>query len=135
MRAAGPTGAKLADVDPEPPPGGTGRAAGDIVVEAPASVDVDREHGLALTWADGVESSFGLEELRVNCPCAGCRRDRQEGRTVWPRPTSPLPLRMLDARLVGAWGINLSWNDGHSTGIYSWTTLRVWAGPDAPATR
>lgn len=113
----------------------SGEGGADPVAEPPASIDVDRERGLVLTWADGVESSFGLEELRVNCPCAGCRRDRTEGRTVWPRPTSPRPLRMLDARLVGGWGIGLSWNDGHSTGIYSWTTLRVWAGPDAPATR
>jgi len=107
----------------------------DTSVEPPVSVDVDRDRGLILEWADGVESSFGLEELRVNCPCAGCRRDRDEGRPVWPRSSSPQPLRMLDARLVGGWGINLSWNDGHSTGIYSWTTLRVWAGPDARETR
>lgn len=30
------------------------------------------------------------------------------------------------AELVGAWGISITWNDGHSTGIYAWEILRRW---------
>ena len=30
------------------------------------------------------------------------------------------------AELVGAWGIQIHWNDGHETGIYAWSMLRVW---------
>jgi DUF971 family protein len=37
-----------------------------------------------------------------------------------------LPLRVEDAELVGAWGITFTWNDGHSTGIFSWALLRQW---------
>jgi DUF971 family protein len=43
---------------------------------------------------------------------------------VWPLPSSPRPLRIVDAELVGAWGINFTWNDRHSTGIFSWELLR-----------
>jgi DUF971 family protein len=34
-----------------------------------------------------------------------------------------------DAKLVGAWGIGITWNDGPTTGIYSWELFR----PDGPA--
>src|SRR5947207_14932835 len=91
---------------------------------APATIDVDRERGLILTWADGTTSRFGLEELRQHCPCADCRNRRDRGLPVWPLPSSPQPLRLVDAEMVGAWGISVTWNDGHSTGIYSWTLLR-----------
>jgi DUF971 family protein len=93
---------------------------------APASVDVDRSHGLSVTWPDGYVARLGLETLRVGCPCAECRGRRERGRPIWPLPASPRPLRVEEARLVGGWGIALAWNDGHDTGIYSWTLLREW---------
>jgi len=97
----------------------------DTTTEAPTTIEVDREHGLALDWPDGATTRFGLEELRVNCPCAECRGRREQGRAPWSTPTSD-PLRIVDAELVGAWGISFTWNDGHGTGIYSWSILRAW---------
>jgi len=49
---------------------------------------------------------------------------------VWPWGSSPRPWRIADAKLVGAWGIGFTWNDGHSTGIYSWELLRPDGSPD-----
>lgn len=95
---------------------------------APVTIDIDRERGVTLTWADATTTRFELEALRQHCPCAECRNRREHGLVVWPSRSSPLPLRILDAELVGAWGISLTWNDGHSTGIYSWRLLR----PDRP---
>src|SRR5262245_208266 len=51
---------------------------------APTDVELDRAHGLTLTWDDGTELAFGLEELRVNCPCAECRGLREQHLPVWP---------------------------------------------------
>ena len=92
---------------------------------APTSIDVDRQHGVSFAWADGVTKQFGLEELRLRCPCADCRTRRERGEPSWPLPTSPQPLRIVDANLVGAWGLGVTWNDGHTTGIYSWQLLRA----------
>ena len=92
----------------------------------PTTIDLERDHGLTIVWDDDVISEFGLEELRVNCPCAECRGLREQGAEVWPKPTSPVPLRAEGAELVGAWGVSLTWNDGHSTGIYAWDVLRAW---------
>jgi DUF971 family protein len=91
---------------------------------APVTIDVQRDHGVTLTWADGTTSEFGLEELRQQCPCAECRTRRDRDLPVWPLPSTPQPLRIVDAKLVGAWGIGITWNDGHATGIYSWELLR-----------
>jgi len=100
--------------------------------EAPAEVDLDRSRGLTLRWADGTESSFGLEELRRNCPCAECRGLREQGQVVGPHPRSLLQLTAVGAELVGGWGLSIEWSDGHSTGIYAWSLLRAWREPEAP---
>ena len=111
----------------------TGTGADQAPVE-PARIDVDREVGITLTWADGHVAQVGLLELRLNCPCAECRERRKAGEDVWPPRQSPEPLRLLDARLVGAYGIGFDWNDGHSTGIYTWDAFRRWPdGWAAPA--
>ena len=46
---------------------------------------------------------------------------------------------MGDANLHGVWGLVITWNDGHATGIYPFETLRRWSegegqqafGPDS----
>jgi ATP-binding protein involved in chromosome partitioning len=93
----------------------------------PTKIDVDRQEGVTITWADGRAARLGLVELRVNCPCAECRERRRAHEPIWPRGGSPAPLRLLDAHLVGAFGIGFDWNDGHGTGIYTWDALRRWS--------
>ena len=93
-------------------------------VEAPTTVELDRANGLTVQWADGSRAQFALEELRRNCPCAECRGVREQGRIPGP----PGAIEALDAKLVGAWGLMIRWNDGHETGIYAWSILRTWAG-------
>ena len=97
----------------------------------PVRIAVDRETSLTVEWDDGRVSTFALETLRSSCPCAECRDRRDRGEAVWPSPASPRPLRVEDAATVGQWGLNLVWNDGHGTGIYTWDTLRAWADPPA----
>jgi ATP-binding protein involved in chromosome partitioning len=99
-------------------------------IPAPARIEFDRAHGLTLGWDDGTELSFGLEELRVNCPCAECRGLREQQRPVWPKPGSPQPLEGVTAELVGGWGLTITWNDSHATGIFTWNLLRAWRASD-----
>ncbi len=37
-----------------------------------------------------------------------------------------MALRIQTAQQVGNWGLNVGWNDGHTTGIYTWEVLRAW---------
>ena len=91
-----------------------------------AGVTVTRDSGVAIEFADGRTCNFELEELRRACPCAGCRGARDKGEVPWPTARSPLPLTIDDAKFVGAWGLSITWNDGHATGIYPWDALRAW---------
>jgi len=92
----------------------------------PAKIDVDRETGVTLTYLDGLVAQFDLLALRQGCPCAACRALRDQGEPAWPRPGSPTPLRIESAALHGAWGLAITWNDGHATGIFPFDALRRW---------
>jgi ATP-binding protein involved in chromosome partitioning len=93
----------------------------------PLEVLVKRDTGLVIRFADELVAELSLMELRLMCPCATCRSLRDQGEEVWPRPGSPVPLRIDDARFHGAWGINITWNDGHATGIFPFESLRSWS--------
>jgi DUF971 family protein len=91
-----------------------------------AAITVDRDSHVEITFADGTVCRFELIDLRQGCPCAGCRNARDQGRAPWtPRPGGPA-LAIADAELVGAWGLGITWHDGHSTGIYPFELLRRW---------
>lgn len=108
-------------------------AASDSV--DPASVidiTVKRDTGIELTFADGMVAQFELVDVRTKCPCATCRSLREKGEVAWPRPGSPQPLAITDARLHGAWGLNIDWNDGHGSGIFPFDAFRRWADGDQP---
>jgi DUF971 family protein len=92
----------------------------------PEKIDVARDAGVTITFHDGFVADFDLVTLRHACPCATCRNLRDQGAELWPRPSSPIPLRIENAELHGAWGLSVTWNDGHSTGIYPFESLRRW---------
>jgi len=94
--------------------------------EAPVAVELDRSAALTVEWADGVRQRFALTDLRRNCPCAECRGLREQGRT----PSADREARAVDAELTGGWGLSIRWDDGHSTGIYAWSILRMWDTTD-----
>ncbi len=98
--------------------------------DAPVAVELDRTSGLTVRWPDGAVARFELEDLRRNCTCAECRVRRDQGLDAWPGPNAPRPLAAIDAKLVGGWGLQIRWNDGHETGIYAWSVLRAWAQLD-----
>ena len=92
----------------------------------PATINVERDTAVTLTFLDGHVARFDLLTLRKGCPCATCRGLRDRGEMAWPRPDSPTPLRIESAGLHGAWGLAISWNDGHATGIFPFESLRRW---------
>jgi DUF971 family protein len=96
-------------------------------------ITVDRERAVVLTYADGIVCAFPVDRLRAACPCASCRGWRERGEPAWPRPGTPEHISVVDAELTGAWGLSLTWSDGHDTGIYAWAYLRRWWDDGLPA--
>jgi DUF971 family protein len=81
---------------------------------------------MAVDWSDGHSSVYPYAFLRARCPCAMCT-DKHAGP---PKPESALPmfgakrLKLQKAELVGRYALQLFWNDGHASGIYSFEYLR-----------
>lgn len=97
-------------------------------------IELDRDAmELRVRFDDGVHGAIGLVELRLNCPCATCRAARQRSTPVWAGQGRSEVLGVRDAQLVGAWGLGITWSDGHSTGIYPFESLHTWVvSGDAP---
>jgi DUF971 family protein len=96
------------------------------------AITVDRDSHVEVAFGDGLVCRFELVELRQACPCASCRNARERGDEAWrPRPDRPAPV-VADAALVGAWGLGITWDDGHSTGIYPFESLRKWCEAGSP---
>jgi DUF971 family protein len=79
----------------------------------------------ALVFSDGREIYLPLSMVRRACPCAVCQGEPDAlGRVV--RPRVELTAAAFDLRkfeMVGGYGLQLYWADGHSTGIYSYSYL------------
>jgi DUF971 family protein len=96
-------------------------------------VHVKTGAGVDITWADGHSSHFDFPYLRDQCPCATCNDERGKKETAasFNLPASPLlPMykpkpRANSATQVGNYAIQIVFNDGHSTGIYSYDYLRT----------
>jgi len=78
---------------------------------------------LAITWADGVESTYDVRALRLACGCAQCVDEWTGAGTLDPAavPEDVHPLRIEP---VGRYAIQIAWSDGHASGIYPFRRLR-----------
>jgi DUF971 family protein len=77
---------------------------------------------LRFSWNDGHEDIFSLSFLRRVCPCATCSAERESGRDA-ELPASAYDIK--EVNLVGNYAIQITWGDGHNTGIYSFDYLRL----------
>lgn len=85
---------------------------------------------LSVLWEDGHRDDFDVRDLRLACPCAHCVEE-MSGRPLLD-PKSVLPDVAPRAITSGGnYAITFGWNDGHSTGIYSFKHLRALAERDA----
>ncbi len=85
--------------------------------------------GLRIEWADGVTTVVLWRELRKRCPCATCVDDRAKPpnpfRVLSAKEVAAGPPAPVSMKAVGLYAYQISWNDGHSTGIYTVGALRT----------
>jgi DUF971 family protein len=81
---------------------------------------------LAIAWNDGKESYIPLARLRAACPCARCQGEPDVlGRTIPLGEPDPDPsLELLGWNAVGGYALQPIWEDGHSSGLFTYTLLR-----------
>jgi DUF971 family protein len=84
------------------------------------------ERTLHIEFSDGFEASYALEHLRGYCPCAHCQGHGGEmlefNQLRWEKQ-----ITISDVSQVGAYAVCVAWEDGHSTGVYSFDLLRTLA--------
>ena len=96
----------------------------------PVNIEVDiKQSELRISWADGETSRYAFEYLRKICPCATCedQRNNQDPLRVLGPEMMAISARLhpdSPAELVGNYALQLFWDDGHRTGIYTFEFLR-----------
>ena len=91
--------------------------------------------GVDITWADGHSSHYDFTYLRDQCPCATCNDERGKKEAAPVATTNLLSSPLLPmykpkpraqaATQVGNYAVQISFTDGHSTGIFSYDYLRT----------
>lgn len=81
---------------------------------------------LETTWSDGLTAAVMLADLRDACPCAHCTGEEIMGQKVsfGIKTLAPGMNDLTALATVGNYGVQASWADGHTTGIYTWAMLR-----------
>ncbi len=70
---------------------------------------------------DGSSGRVSYRTLRLESPSAEVR-----GHGSGPRPPPQVPddIRVVKAEPVGRYAVRLFFSDGHSSGLYTWNTIR-----------
>src|SRR5262249_16011648 len=88
---------------------------------------------MGIDWKDGHRSPHTIPRVRDACPRRHCNEEREKtGRKIGaahkPKAGSlsmyKEKARPTEVTPVGKYAIAFKWNDGHSTGIYSWEYWR-----------
>ena len=99
----------------------------------PEHIAISKSKGIKIDWKDGHHSDYELGYLRDECPCATCTEERAnqsrkpgepEKKAAALLPMYKEPPKPTEVKPVGRYALNISWNDGHASGIYSWDYLR-----------
>jgi DUF971 family protein len=86
----------------------------------------DDVRALVVEWSDGATHRIPFGVLRRACPCAVCSGEMgRPGRFVVKPQLDPGEDELADISLVGLYGLNAVWADGHNTGIYTYEALRA----------
>ncbi|MBI3594546.1 MAG: DUF971 domain-containing protein [Nitrospirae bacterium] len=81
---------------------------------------------LRIIWDDHHESVFSINSLRKECPCAECLKIRNAPRNPLRIISGPVHsnVEIQEMSLAGNYGLNITFSDGHNTGIFSFDYLR-----------
>lgn len=95
----------------------------------PTGIEVsNKDQVLEISWQDGHNSTFPLYGLRKNCPCVSCRGGHGSMGEFEPEAfqiENPPRIEIRDIKQVGNHAIQITWGDGHNSGMYQWETLRM----------
>jgi ATP-binding protein involved in chromosome partitioning len=78
---------------------------------------------LSVLWEDGQQNDIDVRDLRLNCRCALCKEE-MSGRSLLDPKSVRADIAPRTIASVGNYAIQITWNDGHSSGIDTFAHLR-----------
>lgn len=94
------------------------------MVISPVKINIKDSRFLCISWDDGCESMLQLVNLRKGCPCASCVAEKLNKPSTYIPLLSSAQLTLKDIKMVGTYAIQLVWQDGHDSGIYTFENLK-----------
>ncbi len=76
---------------------------------------------LEVVYDDGVTATNSAEKLRVNSPSAEVQGHNPSQRVVVKGKQN---VRIVDLKPIGNYAIQIVFDDGHDTGLFTWDYLR-----------
>jgi DUF971 family protein len=95
--------------------------------DPPEAIDVNEKHEVQIAWPGGSVVTIPAVRLRDCCPCAACIEEGT-GKKILDPTSIPADVHPVEIKPVGNYAVQIQWSDGHSTGIYTWETLRRASG-------
>ncbi len=83
----------------------------------------ENDRTLGIIWTDDHKSLIDVVKLREKCPCALCVDEWTHEVKIKPGEIAD-SCRPIRIQSVGRYAMNAQFDDGHSTGIYTFTYLR-----------
>lgn len=92
-------------------------------MDHPMEISNDRTaRVLTIVWQDGARQQWPHAQLRAHCKCTECQARRLQGAAP---DTRDRETRVDQLQMVGNYGLQLIFNDGHDRGIFPWPYLRA----------
>lgn len=100
------------------------RAIGKATREGRAKPGVSFDsQEITITWPDDTTTVVNNFALRASCPCALCVNE-MTGKKILKEADVRPDIAPETLRVVGNYALQVSWNDGHDSGLFSWEHLR-----------
>ena len=90
----------------------------------PVRIKVVDNKNLLIVWDDKRRDLLELKMLRKVCPCATCLAEREKQNKMYIPIFTENQFMVRSINQVGKYAIQITWKDGHSTGIYEYPFLR-----------
>jgi DUF971 family protein len=90
----------------------------------PSKISLIEKKKFLITWDDGNESILELRELRKRCPCATCLAERDKQSKMYIPLFAENQVSVKSINQVGNYAVQITWSDGHNTGIYEYNFLK-----------
>lgn len=89
----------------------------------PTKISIKDKKNLLIEWNDKSKTVIPVRTLRYYCPCAECKKDREERSASYIPIYGDDQINLTNIEMIGNYAVKFSWEDGHNTGMYEYDYL------------